>query len=463
MSESIVVLDEVSAGGAELPVIAQPAPLDILDRQGFVDRMFILLETISSQNGSCTFALDGAWGSGKTFVLNMLEPKLREYRDGEKYLVFHYNCWQYDYYEEPLIAIVSALLDTLTNPVLVKTDAILEGVLQALKGINDDLFSFLFHIKPFQHIEEGKEKAKAVEASAHSFDHYFGFKKAMAETRNALHTLTQSKTLVIVVDELDRCLPEYAIKVLERLHHLFAELNNSIVILAVDKSQLDNTVKQIFGPDTATNEYLKKFINFHLSLDNGKISSGFCSKYRDYVDMFDKSLTELTFDLDEYVAALFSDISIRSQERLMERIKIAHTALFGGEKKDYIFMCFELMWLVFSQHYHATKNPLEYIGTEGHFCVNNDILPISEKLCEYITNSTGGRRLWSANRDIDRPYVYYYTLLTDEDRFQLLLYFFQQMFEDKRAEYYLRSEDLAPYERHMDSFRFLAQLLNHLQ
>lgn len=467
MSEGII-LDVLPTGGSIAPVVTKGMPLDILNRQEFVDKVFNLVEVIASQHGSCTFAIDGTWGSGKTFVLNMLESKLREYQDGDKYLVFHYNCWQYDYYEEPLVAIVSALLDTLTNPKLAKAEAVLDGVWATLKGITDDLISLIFNVKLFEHIDAGKKKAAEAEAAPYSFDQYFGFKKVMAETRVALKQLAEGKTLVIVVDELDRCLPEYAIKVLERLHHLFTKLNNNILILAVDKSQLDNTVEQIFGPNTAIDEYLKKFINFHLSLDNGEVSFGFRSKFRDYIDMFDASLTDLTFDLDEYIATLFSDISIRSQERLMERIKIAHTALFSGEKKDYIFMCFELMWLVFAQYYHAKRSPFEYVASEGHFCVNN-VLPVSEKLRKYVANSTGGRLLWSVQSehsdklsDFNRLY-YRYILRTDEDSFQLLLYFFQQMFEDKSAVYNLRCGNYIPYAQYMDSFRSLAQLLNHLQ
>ena len=43
----------------------------------------------------------------------MLEQQLREYQDGEKYIVFHNNCWQYDYYDEPFVAIITSMLDRL--------------------------------------------------------------------------------------------------------------------------------------------------------------------------------------------------------------------------------------------------------------------------------------------------------------------------------------------------------------
>ena len=95
--------------------LENPFPVDLLNRQAIVDQMIHLLDILSDSRSSCTFALNGKWGSGKTFVLNMLEQQLREYQDGEKYIVFHYNCWQYDYYEEPLVAIIAAMLDSLND------------------------------------------------------------------------------------------------------------------------------------------------------------------------------------------------------------------------------------------------------------------------------------------------------------------------------------------------------------
>ena len=47
----------------------------------------------------------------------------------------------------------------------------------------------------------------------------------------------KDQTVVIIVDELDRCLPSYAIKVLERIHHIFNELENVVVIIAMEKSK----------------------------------------------------------------------------------------------------------------------------------------------------------------------------------------------------------------------------------
>lgn len=65
---------------------------DLLNRQALVDQIIHLLDILSDTRGSCTLVLNGKRDSGKTFVLNMLEQQLREYQDGEKYIVFHNNC-----------------------------------------------------------------------------------------------------------------------------------------------------------------------------------------------------------------------------------------------------------------------------------------------------------------------------------------------------------------------------------
>lgn len=89
--------------------------IDILNREEFVNNVFNIIERLAGEKKKCAFAIDGEWGSGKTFVLNMLEAKLNEPNEEveQKYFVIRYNSWKFDYYEEPLIAIVSAILESI--------------------------------------------------------------------------------------------------------------------------------------------------------------------------------------------------------------------------------------------------------------------------------------------------------------------------------------------------------------
>ena len=87
---------------------------DVLDRGGFIEKLKDLVNVISENKQGCCFGLNGFWGSGKSFVLEKFEEEIKEIQLEEtgdtKYFVFHYDCWKYDYYEEPAIAIIAAML-----------------------------------------------------------------------------------------------------------------------------------------------------------------------------------------------------------------------------------------------------------------------------------------------------------------------------------------------------------------
>ena len=242
------------------PVVVRenPASIDILGRQEMVGQILRLLETFSESQSSCAFALNGRWGSGKTFLLDMLETQLRDYQAGERFVVLHYNCWQYDYYDEPLIAIVSAMLDNVNEYTQFFSGEVREkiqaGFVRTAKEVVKNVAYSLIENKIGIDaknlsglMETIQEKASKEFEEKNGYDNYYAFRKVIEEAKKELLRLAENQTLVVVVDELDRCLPDYSIKILERLHHLFAGLNNTILIMAIDKTQLDNTIWKIFG------------------------------------------------------------------------------------------------------------------------------------------------------------------------------------------------------------------------
>ena len=88
--------------------------LDILNRGDFIERLLKLIENISSNKSSTSFAINGTWGCGKSFVLELFQERLEQIQSEEthteKYFVVRYNSWKFDYYEEPLVAIVSTMI-----------------------------------------------------------------------------------------------------------------------------------------------------------------------------------------------------------------------------------------------------------------------------------------------------------------------------------------------------------------
>ena len=106
----------------EIPDTAQDQRIDLLDRQEFVDQIHNIALTLARNKKSKCYAINGGWGVGKSFVLNMFEEQAQKYgQEGtvlDQYVIFRYNCWEYDYYEEPLIAIVASILEQYEKKIL---------------------------------------------------------------------------------------------------------------------------------------------------------------------------------------------------------------------------------------------------------------------------------------------------------------------------------------------------------
>lgn len=350
-------------------------PIDVLNRKTDVDRLLRLISAISESYGTATFALNGKWGSGKTFVLEMLERELEPYIESSKYVLFHYNCWQNDYYDEPLMAIIAAMLDSLdseghlfseetrkkweTGLRLVGKKAIemIGAFAKAKTGI--DLLSVREDIK------EAREQTDAAKEAEMQFDTLRGFTKAIKNARQKLEELAQDQTLIIVVDELDRCLPEYAIKVMERLHHLFYSVKNVIVLISVDKDQLEETVKRIFGDSSNTSDYLKKFVDFEIALSYGSVTAAFREKYIAFLNQFQENDNIGHEEFDLFFSALFDGIDIRTQEHVMNKVISLHRMLPDRATRDTGFVCFEVLLVLFKMHYPKDSLGTPWIAIEG--------------------------------------------------------------------------------------------------
>lgn len=330
--------------------------IDVLNRDEFVDQLLKLVGNISDNKATTCFAINGAWGSGKTFVLDLFQEKLEQIQSEEthtdKFFVIRYNCWKFDYYQEPLVAIVASMMSAIEQKVKLFPDSQVQrqilGVLKAVGGsllaIGADAVKAKTGIdvqKAFDVLNQGKTEGAIAYQEDHSYDVYFNFNKVLNELSNLLSSLAEQYTVVFLVDELDRCLPEYSIKVLERLHHLTEDQSNIITILSIDKKQLLQSVKQIFGFKDP-GKYLEKFINFEVKLDYGTISETICDKYADYIALFDKDIMPYEDPIEECLQAIFKGIDIRSQEQIIKKAMLAHQLLYG-EPKDYSFMCVELL------------------------------------------------------------------------------------------------------------------------
>lgn len=86
-------------------------------------------------------------------------------------------------------------------------------------------------------------------------------------------------SILIIVDELDRCRPNYAIEFLETIKHFF-DINGLIFVIGVDKTQLASSAKVLFGQQLVFDEYYRKFAHRDVSLPvkSQPMTEQFCRK-----------------------------------------------------------------------------------------------------------------------------------------------------------------------------------------
>ena len=176
---------------------------------------------------------------------------------------------------------------------------------------------------------------------AELYDQYFGFREAIETVRNGIKEIAKDQTVVIIVDELDRCLPTYAIKVLERIHHIFNGLENVVVIIAMEKKQIENSLHQIYGEGMDVDQYLKKFISFSVKLDNGS-ARNFIAKYPSFMDMFDIQEND---EMESFLNTITLGLDIRTQEKIFEKAENMHRLAATSEKMNSEILAFEILTL----------------------------------------------------------------------------------------------------------------------
>jgi nucleoside-triphosphatase THEP1 len=238
----------------------------------FVDESFVL-------------SLNSEFGSGKSTFFEMWANKLES--DGNTFKVVYLNAWESDFQGDPLLAIVSCLLNLLQpagESEEVKKIKETAGKLGkfALSVGNDIVQKFIGIniIKAGQYAESKDGIAKSKSGYA-----CFQLYKERCELFEKLKTMLSSLTtksehpILIIVDELDRCEPNYAIEFLETIKHFF-DIKGLIFVLGVDKNQLASSAKALFGQQLVFDEYYRKFSNrdVNLMVKSQPMTERFCRK-----------------------------------------------------------------------------------------------------------------------------------------------------------------------------------------
>ena len=239
--------------------------------------------------------------------------------------------------------------------------------------------------KIFETIKSARNKATQEIADSHDFDVYFSFNCILEKLRAAIKDLAEEQTILLVVDELDRCLPEYTIKVLERLHHVLEGIPNVQTIISIDKEQLECTVRQIYGCKTNAKRYLEKFISFEITLREGSLEDRADPLFERYYGKLQCNTKLCTpEEVSEFKRIILEGINTRSRLELIEKSSLLYRLVSREEdKSDAVFACIG-MFLTVLKFYE-----LDVKKAKDVFCDSNSIRTLFEALPGFLNGKAG--------------------------------------------------------------------------
>lgn len=222
-----------------------------------------------------TIAIDSPWGTGKSVFLEKFENML-EADCPDQIRVVHYNAWQKDFWNNAFEPFANAIFSSewFCNALERQTGAATAEKLLAagrsfliayLKGHFEKEFDAEFVDKGLSYLTDAAGRAVSKYANSISKE-YVEFtenldlmQQAMAEVLD--QTLPGGK-LVIVIDELDRCRPTFAIETLEIVKHIM-DVKDVVYIFSLDVRQIGAAIKQVYGADTDATGYLMRFFSYY--------------------------------------------------------------------------------------------------------------------------------------------------------------------------------------------------------
>ena len=271
---------------------------DLLNREKYAN---FLTEIIGNpqkykrigDTNSMSIAIDSGWGTGKTTFIEMWSHKLNE-NFSDDFFVIKYNAWKNDFIDNPFESIIysiynSEIFKEFNEKEIIKEEekSFLEAAIKLTKAtgkfalrkwageelseaVGDFFDEFTKGAKDAKNIKKSKE-----DLDSENFEFYEAYKdynNAIEELKNNLEKVTKDRKIIVFIDELDRCKPTFAIKLLENVKHIF-DVKNLIFVFALDMEQLGHSIKSVYGQGMDANGYLCRFFDYVSKMPKGSLES----------------------------------------------------------------------------------------------------------------------------------------------------------------------------------------------
>ncbi|MFM5647660.1 P-loop NTPase fold protein [Aeromonas veronii] len=264
---------------------------DLFNRKQFGDRLYNL---IMNSDENLVLALDAQWGEGKSTFIKMWTGE-NKYKQEPPLETIYFDAFENDYQKEPFLALASEIYELLEDKAESKKVEFKQKAAQVFKTFSRGMIKTGIRLGTAGLIDGSildqaendistlvSEQVDSVIAS--KFESSKADKLALSNFRMFLSDIainhTPGKRIVFVIDELDRCRPDFALDLLENIKHLFS-VSGITFLLVMNRKQLEESVKCRYGDGIDSVTYLQKFINVWLSLPrtSGKYQQDDGAKY----------------------------------------------------------------------------------------------------------------------------------------------------------------------------------------
>ena len=231
-----------------------------------------LASFLAEEKDGFVLNLNGKWGTGKTEFLKRLYTHFHN----ANHPVIYIDAWESDFTDNPLLVVASELINQLSGQLTVdgsdldklkeflgkflKGSAILAGSMAGKYFLDDagggrEFVKALYESSPKALLDTLKkgysEQVTAVKEVRTQLEH---FAKALEKVHS------RKLPVMVLVDELDRCRPNYAIEMLEVIKHFF-NTKHFVFVVATDTEQLQNSINAVYGEKFDSSVYLRRFFN----------------------------------------------------------------------------------------------------------------------------------------------------------------------------------------------------------
>ena len=337
-----------------------------------------IIKLLNSDIDVSPLIIDGKWGTGKTEFCFKLK-NLIEADNINDYKVGYVNAFQADHANEPLLTLIAEVAGFYGEDDDKRKSFIKNAIpyLRLVSGIGIKAIASLAFGKYAADIpDEFQEGLDAIEEGSDSFidqslesmiKDQVEAEKNLSTLKEALKNIASTTPVILLIDELDRCRPDFAVMMLETIKHVF-DVKNVQIILITNAEQLKATIKHSYGSETNSHDYLYKFFKYQINLPTatkdteGKSIENNVTHFKTVVrdsKVIPQAFkdNEFLYDISKFVK--IAHLSLRKVEQVVRCIETL--IIFEDNSKSRNPEVEQLLIVFLSFAYIANKNLFEQI------------------------------------------------------------------------------------------------------